>query len=41
MVIHVCICSAALALPLVYQSDISELSVCACLGLCGHTLAVL
>lgn len=32
----VCICSAALALLLVHQSDISELSACACLRLCDH-----
>lgn len=36
---RVCVCSAAFVLSLKYQSDISELSVCACLGLCGHTLA--
>lgn len=35
---RVCICSAALALPLVHQSAISELSVYACSGLCGHPL---
>lgn len=36
---RVCVCSAAIALPLVYQSAISELSVCACSGLCCHALA--
>lgn len=36
---RVCICSAALALPLVHQPDTSELPVYVCLGLCGHPLA--